>query len=112
MFGKISVVLLVLALVGGLVMGVLIALQYRRYEREYVDLEPGMSRSRVLERFGDPREIQRCQGAVSWDGEPLATGAPECVEEFLFQSRISPEQWLVGFDASGRVVGKVHFVSP
>lgn len=112
MTGRVLVALLVLVLVGGLVIGLLFVCQYRRYEKAYAGLERGASRSGVLESFGDPDEIQSCQGALSWDGEPLNVDAPECVEEFRYQSRISPEQWFVGFDASGRVVGKAHFVSP
>lgn len=112
MTGKVLVALLVLVLVGGLVIGILFLRQSWRYDKAYAGLERGASRSDVLRSFGDPDEIQSCQGALFWDAEPLSVSASECVEEFRYQSRISPEQWFVGFDASGRVVGKAHFVSP
>lgn len=112
MTSRVLVALTLIILVGGLVTGLLVVRQYRRYERAYASLERGASRSSVLENFGDPNAVQRCQAALSWDGEPLKANALECVEELRYQSRISPEQWFVGLDASGRVVGKAHFVSP
>jgi len=109
----------------GLFRGVLIALlvatvlvlvafvsQKRRYDRAYDAVLPGMAKSEVLKRFGKPRYLRKCTLAPSWDADPLDKQSSNCVEEVWYFSRISPEQWVIGFDQNGNAVTKYHLVSP
>jgi len=87
--------------------------QYKHYEYAYAALAPNTSRAEVLKQFGRPREVRQCsQSKLSWDAESLQIEATKCVEEYWYFSRISPEQWVIGFDEGGRVITKYHLVSP
>lgn len=85
--------------------------QKERYGNAYEKLTVGTPKSEVLKTFGTPTRTSKCDLVPSWDGgRPLKLH--ECVEEYWYESRISPEQWTVGFDAKGQVVTKYYFVSP
>ena len=86
--------------------------QYRHYESAYAVLIPGTQKAMVLKQFGRPKEIRPCTLKPSWDAEPLEKQFTGCTEEYWYFSRISPEQWIIGFNEDGRAVTKYHFVSP
>ena len=86
--------------------------RYLRYENAYAELQPRTSEREVIRRFGEPAERRRCRPKPSWDGEPIKEDFGNCVEEFWSYSKISPEQWVVGFDANGLALTKYHFASP
>ncbi len=91
---------------------VVLVWQKKRYESAYAALVPNTPKAVVLKRFGKPREIRQCGLRPSWDAERLPKQSAECVEEFWYFSRISPEQWVISFDKEGRAISKYYFASP
>lgn len=84
-----------------------------RYEDAYERLAPNTTKAVVLKQFGKPNEIRKCRASKPvWDAEPLQMEGTRCVEEFWYFSRITPEQWVIGFDKDARAITKYHFVSP
>jgi hypothetical protein len=85
--------------------------QKESYANAYEKLTVGTPKSEVVKAFGTPTRTSKCDLVPSWDGgRPLRSN--ECVEEYWYGSRISPEQWTIGFDVDGHVVTKYYFVSP
>jgi hypothetical protein len=84
----------------------------RRYSAAYEGLSPGTDVSEVLKRFGKPTRIESCNLNPSWNGEAVSTSKVGCVKQFRYFSKISPEQWIVGFDSEGKAVTKYYFASP
>ena len=82
------------------------------YERAYAWLMPGATKSEVLKRFGKPGNIEVCRSAPSWDGDPVVNSSMPCVEEFRYFSRISIDEWDIGFDKNGKAVTKGYSSSP
>ena len=91
----------------------LVAFQLTRYGREYPRLTRGTTRDEVIKRFGTPGDIRKCDSlSSSWDGNSVDEISKTCVEEFWYFSKVSLEQWVIGFDKNGRVVSKAYLVSP
>lgn len=86
--------------------------RYKRYDAAYATLQPKTSKEEVVRQFGQPTEKRHCQLKASWDAEPDKIESGNCVEEFWYYSRISPEQWVIGFNENGLAVTKYHLVSP
>jgi len=86
--------------------------QKRRYESAYGALVPYTHKALVLKQFGKPKEIKQCTLKPSWDAKPLPKQPTDCLEEFWYFSRISPEQWIISFDKDGRAISKYYFTSP
>ena len=81
------------------------------YGNAYEKLTVGTPKSEVVKAFGVPTRTSKCDLVPSWDGE-RSLNASACVEEYWYGSRITPEQWIVGFDAKGQAVTKYYLVSP
>jgi hypothetical protein len=72
-----------------------------------------MTREEVLKRFGKPGDVRKCDPkSSSWDGNPVDKTSMTCIEEFWYFSKVSLEQWAIGFDKNGRVVSKAYLLSP
>jgi hypothetical protein len=82
------------------------------YKRAYAWLKPGATKAEVLKHFGKPGGIYPCFGTNSWNGEPLENWSMPCVEEFVYPSRFSIGEWVIGFDKNGKVVSKGYSSSP
>jgi hypothetical protein len=109
-----SILVVTLLVVGAYCVGYIVKLnrQYVRYERAYAALQPKASKRSVIDSFGPPSRVERCEKYLSWDGAPLKTESRECAEELWYHSRMSIEQWSVGLDANGLVISKYHHSSP
>ena len=91
----------------------LVAFQLTRYGREYTRLTRGTTREEVIKRFGTPGDVRKCDSrSSSWDGNSVDETSKTCVEEFWYFSKVSLEQWAIGFDKNGRVVSKAYLLSP
>jgi hypothetical protein len=108
--GGVMKVLAVL-IVGGIILLILGFCQYNRCERAFGTLTQGTPKDIVVSAFGKPVEIRSCGPVQSWEGTILDSRVVECTEEYWYFSRISPEQWAVGFDREGRTVSKYHYIS-
>lgn len=84
---------------------------YKKYEKAYELIFLGASKADVINKFGNPSKIDKCRTNPTWDGEYLLI-SEKCVEDYWYFSKISIEQWVVGFDDKGNVVSKYHFSSP
>ena len=99
------------AIAVGVLVFVVLWHQKERYENAYLKLAVGTPKSEVVKTFGLPTRTSKCGLMSSWDGD-RSTNKSACVEEYWYESRITPEQWIVGFDAKGQAVTKYYFVSP
>lgn len=106
------VMVLILAALCIAILAISTVRRYKNYERAYASLQAGTTRTNVLRLFGEPAQIRTCEKIGSWDGEPLPANTKKCLEEYWYFTRVSPEQWSVGFDRDGKVVRKYHHVSP
>ena len=84
----------------------------KAYEEAYGRLSRGSTKAQVLRDFGKPAYDRRWCLSPLWDEEPVQPGTTPCVETFWYNSHMSIEQWVVGFDKNGRVVTKGYLQSP
>ena len=79
----------------------------------YEALVPDTGNVMVLKLFGRPTEVRPCTTfSPQWDAKPLQGQPRQCVEEYWYFSKISPQQWVIGFDKEDKAVTKYYFSSP
>jgi hypothetical protein len=103
------VTVVVLVLIG--VLGGVRFREHRRYQRGFEQVRHKMRIGDVMGLLGEPSRTQECSVTAGWDVAASAVD-PSCTTEYWYESRLSPDQWVVGFNESGEAVMKYHVVSP
>jgi hypothetical protein len=89
------------------------AWQDHRRARAYEALVPDTGTVMVLKQFGRPTEVRPCSTfSPQWDAKPLQVQLAHCIQEYWYFSKISLQQWVIGFDKDGRAMTKYYLSSP
>ncbi len=83
-------------------------------ERRFLAVTRDQSEAEILEIFGTPRRVNGPPQNVSWGSDAsIRPNNGECVKEFSYLPMINvvDEDYVIGFDASGKVVSKYHYIS-
>ncbi len=111
---KAKAAIIVVAIVTTAVAAILILEIWKvnHYQSAYNALKQGATKTEVISDWGPAKDSKSCRSGGTWDDKPIPPGTKDCVEELWYFSRVTPEQWAIGFDEDGRAVSKYHFVSP
>ena len=85
----------------------------RQLEHRFIEINRGETESEVLATLGAPYKSTRSPQNVAWGGDPVHPNSGNCVKVFWYRPivNIVDEAYTVGFDASGSVVSKYHYIS-
>ena len=91
------------------------AYQDSRYVHPWQRVARGDSEDQVVALLGQPHKITAERGyKIAWESEHKINWSDgECVKQYHYiPFSITGEEYLVGFDSSGRAVMKFHITSP
>jgi hypothetical protein len=92
-----------------------VAYQDWRYVHPWQRVARGDSEDHVIALLGRPHRVTDARGdKVAWESEhTIEWSDAHCVKQYHYiPFSITGEEYLVGFDASGRAVSKYHVTSP
>ena len=92
-----------------------VAYQDWRYVHPWQRVVRGDSEDRVVALLGQPHRITAERGyKIAWESErTIDWGEGECVKQYHYiPFSITGEEYIIGFDSSGRAVTKFHITSP